>query len=206
MFDPRRYCCKTSKNGMATPTFSNGEFAALLQEPMTMPTGITATTTTPTKSNETAAGGVRTAEGVQHHQRQAEKTEEQSDHRASKGDPRTAAGVEAGHQEAMRAAAMVHIHNNARQQIWEAAKGEEGPLQQPAMWEGACNTALQQVEEEYSPLLSMSFEQYYLFSGKVTQILVVNEARRRAHDIYKFRCKKCKQRTARAARKCSQNS
>ena len=154
-----------------------------------------------------ATGGGRTAAGVHHHQRQAEENEELCQHRASKEDPSTAAkGVEAGRQEAMEAAAMVLIRNNARQAIWEAIKGEEGQLQRPDIWEGACNTALLQVQEEYSLLLSMSFEEYYLFSGKVTQILVANEARRRAEDIYKFRCKKCKQRTARAARKCSQNS
>jgi len=191
---------------MARPTFSNAEFADLLTEPATTPRPSTATTTAQTKSNETAAGGGRTAEGVKHHQRQAEKTQELGSQDTSKGDPGTKAGVEDGHQEAMlKAAAMDYAHNKARQELWEAVTAYDKVPEQHGIWEEACATGLQQMVEEYSPLLSTSFEMYYLCSCSVSKILVVNEARRRADDIFKFRTKKHKQRAARATRKYHQS-
>jgi len=192
---------------LATTTFSNSEFAALLSESTTTPKRCTGTTTNTTKSNETAAGGERTAMGVQHHQSQEQQSnKELSNHQAAKGGPSTAEGVADAHQKALKAAAVEQIQQKAKQELWEAVTRYERAPQQQDLWEGACTTALQQMAEEFSPLLTTSFEVYYLCTVPVGQILVVSEARRRADEILKFRCKKHRQRNARAARKFNQCS
>merc|ERR1711879_811903 len=107
----------TSKNGMARPTYSDAELAALLKDPVTTPSNSNDTTATPTTSDKTAAGGGRTAEGVQHHQRQARgRNEELSNRRADKGGPSTTEGVADAHQKAMEVAAREQIELKAEQE------------------------------------------------------------------------------------------
>ena len=81
---------------------------------------------------------------------------------------------------------MEQIQHKANQGLWEAATRYERARQQQDLWEGACTTALQQTVTEFSPLLSNNFETHYPHLGPAGQTFVVNEARGRTDEIFKF--------------------